>query len=95
MIYKLTGELAGWLAQHCTSIVLCPPNNTRSSAIYKLTYKLQGCWAQDCDCLLMVIPINYLTLSKNIILNTKILILNIDIVQFNYIKLLNDAKYLI
>ena len=43
----------------------------------------------------MVIPINYLTLSKNIIFNTKVLILNIDIVQFNYIKLLKDVKYLI
>jgi hypothetical protein len=94
-IYKLTGRLAGWLAQHCTYIVLCPPNNTRSSAIYKLTNRLQGWRAQDCDCLRMVIPINYLTLSKNIIFNTKLLILNIDIVQFNYIKLLKDVKYLI
>jgi hypothetical protein len=82
-IYKLTSGPAGWLAQHCTSIILCPPNNTRSSAIYKLTDRLQGWQAQDCDCLRMVIPINYLTLSKNIIFNTKLLILNIDIVQFN------------
>jgi hypothetical protein len=92
-IYKLTGGLAGWMAQHCNSIVLCPPNNTQSSAIYKLTDRLQGWRAQDCDCLWMVILINYLTLSKNIIFNTKLLILNIDIVQFNYIKLLKDFKY--
>jgi hypothetical protein len=91
----VTGGLAGWLAQHCTSIVLCPPNNTRSSAMYKLTDGLQGWRGQDCDCLRMVIPINYLTLPKNIIFNTKVLILNIDIVQFNYIKLLKDVKYLI
>ena len=82
-IYKLTCRLVGWLAQHCTSIVLCPPNNTRSSTIYKLIDELQGWWAQDCNCLRMVIHINYLTLPKNIIFNTKVLILNIDIVQFN------------
>ena len=94
-IYKLTSGLAGWLAQHCTSIVSCPPNSTRSSAIYNLTDELQGWRAQDCDCLRMVIPINYLTLSKNITFNTKLLILNIDIVQFNCIKLLKDVKSLI
>ena len=44
---------------------------------------------------MMVIPIKYLTLSKKIIFNTKVLILNIDIVQFNYIKVLKDVKYLI
>ena len=53
----------GWLAQHCTSIVPCPPNNTQSSTIYKLKGQL--------------------------------LILNIDIVQFNYIKLSKDVKLLI
>ena len=83
LIYKLIGKLVGWLAQHCTSIVLFPPNNTQSSAIYKLTDRFQGWRAQDFHCLRMVIPINYLTLSKNIIFNTKLLILNIDIVQFN------------
>jgi hypothetical protein len=77
MIYKLTGGLAGWLAQHCTSIVLCPPNNTQIFAIYKLTDGLQGYQL------------------SNIIFNTKLLILNIYIVQFNYIKLLKDVKYLI
>ena len=82
-IYKLTSGPTAWLAQHFTSIVLCPPNNTQSSAIYKLTNRLQGWWPQHCDCLRMVILINYLTLSKNIIFNTKLLILNIDIVQFN------------
>ena len=85
-IYKLTSGHAGWLAQHCISIVLCPPNNTQSSMIYKLTDRLQGCRPQDCDCLRMVIPVNYITLSKNIIFNIKLLILNIDIVQFNQTK---------
>jgi hypothetical protein len=71
-IYKLTSGPAGWLAQHCTSIVLCPPNNARSSAIYKLTDGLQGWRGRDCHCLRMVIPINYLTVSENIISNTKL-----------------------
>jgi hypothetical protein len=91
----LTDELAGWLAQNCISIFPCPSNTTWTTAIYKLTEGLQGWQAQDCDCLWMVIPINYLTLPKRIIFNTKVLILNIDIVQFNYIKLLKDEKYLI
>jgi hypothetical protein len=95
MIYKLTGKLAGWLSQHCISIFSCPSNPTRTDAIYKSTNGLQDWQAQDCDYLRMVIPINYLTLSKNIIFNTKVLILHIYIVQFNYIKLLNDVKYLI
>ena len=30
-------EFPGWKAQNCASIVLCPTNNTQSSAIYKLT----------------------------------------------------------
>ena len=63
--------------------------------IYKLSDGFQGWWAQDCDYLQMGIPSNYLTLSKTIIFNTKLLILNIDIVQFNYTKLLKDVKYLI
>jgi hypothetical protein len=71
-IYKLTSGPAGWLTQHCTSIVLCPPNNVRSSVIYKLTYELQGWWGEDSHCLRMVIPINYLTISKNIIFNIKL-----------------------
>ena len=66
VIYKLTSGLVGWLAQHCTPIVLCPPNNTQSFAIYKLTDRLQGYQPQDCDCSRMVIPTNYLTLPKNI-----------------------------
>jgi len=85
----------GWLAQLCISIVLCRSNCTRTFTIYKFIDGLQGWWAQPCDFLRMVIPINYLTLPKNIIFNTKVLILNIDIVQFNYIKLLKDVKYLI
>ena len=66
-IYKLTGRLAGWLAQHCTSIVLCPPSSSWNSTIYKLTDRLHDWRAQYFHCLWMVIPINYLTLSKNII----------------------------
>ena len=40
VIYKFIGGLATWLAQHCISIVLCPPNNTQSSTIYKLRQTL-------------------------------------------------------
>jgi hypothetical protein len=90
-IYRLTSGLAGCLDQHCTSIVLCPPKNTRSSAIYKLPDELQGWRTQECDCLWMVIPINNITLSKNIIFNTRLLILNIDIVQFISTK--NSVQY--
>jgi len=71
-IYKLTSKPMGWLAQPYTSIPLCPPNNAPSSAIYKLTDILQGWRGQDCHCLRMVIPINYLKVSKNIISNTKL-----------------------
>jgi hypothetical protein len=91
-LYKLTGGPAGWLAQHCTPIVLCPPNNTQSSTIYILTDGLQGWRPQDCTCLRMVIPINYLTLSKNIIFNTKLLILNIDMYNLTRQKSLYNMK---
>jgi hypothetical protein len=82
MIYKLKSGPTGSLSQHCTSIVLFPPSNTQISVIYKLTDGLQGWRAKYCHCLRMVIPLNYITLSKNFIFNTKLLILNIDIVQF-------------
>jgi hypothetical protein len=67
---------------------ICGPNSWINIALL--------CWRfQNCNCLRMVIPINYLTLSKNIIFNTKLLILNIDIVQFNYIQNLPIQKLMI
>ena len=94
-IYKLTGGNAGWLAQHCISIVMCPPNNASSFAIYKFTHGMQGWQGGDCHCLPMLIPMKYLTEYKTLFSNTKLLILNIDIVQLNYIKLLKNVKSLI
>jgi hypothetical protein len=82
----------GSLAQHCTFIVMCPPNNTRSSATYKST-GLHDWRVQDCNYLGMVILSSFI--KKTLFSNTKLSILNIDIVQVNYIKLLKDVKSLI
>jgi hypothetical protein len=57
----------GWRAQNCASIVLCPPNNTRSSAIYKLTGRLPGWRAQDCAYMIIIKFNSFLQVKINIL----------------------------
>jgi len=55
---------SGWLVEHFTFIVLCPPNSTQNSMICTFTDGLEGWQVQIFHCLGMAIPINYTTYKK-------------------------------
>jgi len=69
----------GWLVQHCTSIVLCPPNSTRISRDIQIDKWTQGLEGSSLSLFTDGNPYQLSNISKNIIFNTKLLILNIDI----------------
>ena len=59
--------LLGWLAKHCTFIVLCPPNCTQTSVIWTFTDGLEGWRVQIFHFWGMEIPINYPTYKKTLL----------------------------